>query len=424
MPSDSSTRSRRSRGPAARGREDAQVRGAAHQHELEHREGEVAGVALRHVADAARDLARGTSARARSPSTRLLRHARGEKAEHACGTAWSCRRRSGRARTSLRRRRARSSRRGPRCGRGKPKARSFDAPAYQLLRARANSHRKNGVPMSAVSTPGGTSMVAMVRHSVSTASRNAAPSSMASGSSRPKSGPTSRRAACGIRSPTQPMMPLTATAAAVISVAAATTTSVRSLRVSTPSARASSSGSASRFMRQRRSSMRREAEQRERRRGAEVARRDRGEAAEQPVGDRGKLVVRVGEVLEQRDHRAEQRADHDARLAPARAADRGRAAASRSSTPGRRARRPPAKARSWIEEHVEREEDAEYRAERRAGRDAEDVGRNQRVAEHSLVGGACRGERCADDQRRQHARPAHLQHHRFDIRREACLPLP
>ena len=50
------------------------------------------------------------------------------------------------------------------------------------------------------------------------------------------------------------MMPLTATAAAVISVAAATIT-MRSLRVSTPSARASSSGSASRFMRQRSSSI-------------------------------------------------------------------------------------------------------------------------------------------------------------------------
>ena len=68
------------------------------------------------------------------------------------------------------------------------------------------------------------------------------------------SGPTSRRAACGISRPIQPMIPLTATAAAVIKVAAATTM-VRSLRVSTPSARASSSGRASRFMRQRSSSI-------------------------------------------------------------------------------------------------------------------------------------------------------------------------
>src|ERR1044071_137855 len=73
---------------------------------------------------------------------------------------------------------------------------------HQLLLARAKSQRKNGVPMSAVSTPGGTSIVATVRQSVSTPRRNAAPSSMASGSSRPKSGPTRSLAACGMSSPT------------------------------------------------------------------------------------------------------------------------------------------------------------------------------------------------------------------------------
>ena len=50
------------------------------------------------------------------------------------------------------------------------------------------------------------------------------------------------------------MMPLIATTDAVISVAQATTR-VRRRAVSTPSARASSSGSASRFMRQRKSSI-------------------------------------------------------------------------------------------------------------------------------------------------------------------------
>src|ERR687896_1314425 len=106
---------------------------------------------------------------------------------------------------------------------GKPEGERIDGEHHHGLRASAKSQRKNGVPISAVSTPGGTSIVAMVRQRVSTASRNAAPSSMASGSRRAKSGPTRSRAACGMRRPTQPMMPLTATAAAVISVAAATT---------------------------------------------------------------------------------------------------------------------------------------------------------------------------------------------------------
>src|SRR5688500_19109688 len=133
---------------------------------------------------------------------------------------------------------------------GKAEREVADLEHHQALRERAKSQRKNGVPISAVSTPGGTSIVASVRQSVSTASMKPAPISMASGSRRPKSGPTSRRAACGISRPTQPMMPLKATTEAVISVAQATT-SVRRRRVSTPSARASSSGSESRFMRQR-----------------------------------------------------------------------------------------------------------------------------------------------------------------------------
>ena len=68
------------------------------------------------------------------------------------------------------------------------------------------------------------------------------------------------------------------------------------------------------------------------------------------------------------------------------------------------------------QEHVQRQEDPEHRAERRAGRNAEDVGRHERIAEHALVCGAGGGERGADDQRRQHARPAHLQHHGLDVR--------
>ena len=50
---------------------------------------------------------------------------------------------------------------------------------------------------------------------------------------------------------------------------------------------------------------------------------------------------------------------------------------------------------------VERQEDAEHRADRRAGRHAQDVGRHQRIAEQTLVRGARGGQRGADEQRGQ-----------------------
>ena len=79
-------------------------------------------------------------------------------------------------------------------------------------------------------------------------------------------------------------------------------------------------------------------------------------------------------------------------------------------------RREPAGEREQLDEdHPQRKKDPEHRAERGAGRDAEDVGRHQRVAEHPLVGGARCGKRGTHDQRRQHARPAHLPNHRLDV---------
>ena len=57
----------------------------------------------------------------------------------------------------------------------------------------------------------------------------------------------------------------------------------------------------------------------------------------------------------------------------------------------------------------QREEDAEHRAETGAGRDAQDVGRHERVAEQSLVGGTGCGNRGADQHRGEHAGQAHLE---------------
>ena len=56
-----------------------------------------------------------------------------------------------------------------------------------------------------------------------------------------------------------------------------------------------------------------------------------------------------------------------------------------------------------------RQHDAEGGAEARAGRGAEDVGRHQRVAEHALVGRARQGEPGPDEERDQDAGQAHVQ---------------
>src|SRR3984957_1289834 len=126
-------------------------------------------------------------------------------------------------------------------------------PHAHVFETLAKSQMKNGVPTSAVRMPSGISVAVMVRASVSIRSRNPPPSSAAAGMRRAKSGPTRVRAICGTTSPPPPMMPAVATLAEVTSVAA-TTMAIRSAPVGTPSARASSSGSAITFMRQRNAS--------------------------------------------------------------------------------------------------------------------------------------------------------------------------
>ena len=131
------------------------------------------------------------------------------------------------------------------------------------------------------------------------------------GRRRAKPGPTRMRAMCGTISPTQPIWPEIATTAAVTRVAAATT--IRRRRpASTPSALASSSPSASTSMRQRSRSRGARPSSTAGRAPREVACGGAGEAAQQPEGDRRQLVVGVGQDLEQRDHRAGERADDHA----------------------------------------------------------------------------------------------------------------
>ena len=65
------------------------------------------------------------------------------------------------------------------------------------------------------------------------------------------------------------------------------------------------------------------------------------------------------------------------------------------------------------------ERDGQHRAERRAGGDAERVGRRQRIAQQTLEHDAGRGERAADQRRRQRARqPRDEKDLRVDVVRE------
>ena len=77
--------------------------------------------------------------------------------------------------------------------------------------------------------------------------------------------------------------------------------------------------------------------------------------------------------------------------------------------------RPPTNASAWISADGQREQHRDARAERAAGGDAEDVGRDQRILEQALVGGAGGGECRADGERARHARRAHLQHDGLDV---------
>ena len=284
--------------------------------------------------------------------------------------------------------------------------------------AKASSQKKNGVPSSAVSTP--------ERHldacrSCGPAYRRRAgkpaPSSMASGQqprevrARPAS-----RAQCGTTSPTQPMMPLTATAAG----------GHQCRRGDHDQRAACACPRRARAPRRRRSVMhvhapaqeqqRHQAEQHAGAAAREVARRDRREAAEQPEGDRRQLVVRIGEVLEERDAGAEQRADDDA---GEHQHEHWVVAAHRepqSSRPAHRRRARRRRQAAWIARHRQREEDPER--PRRARRRWRRRGCRARPADcgTALVGGAGGGERRADGQRGEHPRPAHLHDHGFHVR--------
>src|SRR5579883_1841162 len=235
----------------ARGRgEEADMRAPPHQNDVDDVEGEEGGMRLRHVADDARDaLPRpGRDVLAIEPHRAFEGRQQAQQRLHQGGLA-----------AAVGAEEAQHLARSYLDADAAPDRLAMIAEAEivgaerhcQPRRAVARSQRKKGAPMKAVRMPIGTSIAAMVRASVSTARRYPAPSSIATGRRRENSGPAMRRATCGMMRPIQPMMPLIETAAEVMSVAAPTKR-MRRTRVSAPSARASSSPSDIRFIRQRR----------------------------------------------------------------------------------------------------------------------------------------------------------------------------
>ena len=194
------------------------------------------------------------------------------------------------------------------------------------------------------------------------------------------------------------MMPAVATLAEVTSVAAATM-AMRSGPVATPSARASSSGSDITFMRQRSATSTAVPSATGPNSGTRSATLGRRQAAEQPERHGGKLVVGIGEIFDEADAGAEQRADHHAgqhqhqdRIA--------RAHQRADEVDGGDRDQPAGKGEALDGENAERKINAEHGAERRARRGAENIRRHQRIAEQALERGAGDRERRADHARR------------------------
>src|SRR5689334_17006412 len=128
--------------------------------------------------------------------------------------------------------------------------RAHDGAPASSWRSRKIIMRKNGTPISAVTTPSLSStavafgLVGMSRTATSAASNNAAPMSAAGRQTRAGSEPTRRRTRCGATSPMKPIEPATATAAPTPS-ATPITTMMRVRSMSTPSEAAASSPSVS-----------------------------------------------------------------------------------------------------------------------------------------------------------------------------------
>src|SRR5262245_3261653 len=156
-----------------RSRKEAQMRGAPHHHHIDHTKGKMRGVRLRNVGDTAGNLGAGEKAHGHTVDEDLTRLS-GQQAQNGLEER-------GLARAV-----------GPKQADNLTGSQlDVDVPAHGLCsitkaksarseywsahdqpsRPRANSHKKNGAPMTAVKIPIGTSMRAMVRAMVSTSNR-------------------------------------------------------------------------------------------------------------------------------------------------------------------------------------------------------------------------------------------------------------
>ena len=232
-------------------------------------------------------------------------------------------------------------------------------------------------------------------------------------------GPTIIRAICGITSPTQPTTPATATTLAVIRVAQTMTTR-RSRPASTPSARASSSPSASTLIRQRRATSGTRPASTTGRGGQDVLGLYPGEAAEQPEGDGRKLVVGIGQHLQAARSPLRSARPPPRRRAPGSACGRRRSPRRRRSRPAPPPRARPRSPSAGWPCTGQRQEDPEHRAEPGARRDAENVGRDERDC--GTASGSRRRRRRAP--RRPAARAATLGSRIESSTVSACPPAP
>jgi hypothetical protein len=130
-----------------------------------------------------------------------------------------------------------------------------------------------------------------------------------------------------------------------------------------------------------------ETEQDQRRNNGKIGELYSREAAEQPEGDGRKLVIGIGKDLHQRDAGARERADDDARQHQHQGAVMA-AQGRRNEIDQQHGRNAAEEGECLDAEDRQRHQYADHRAEPRPGRDPEDVGGHQRIAEQGLIGRA------------------------------------
>ena len=283
------------------------------------------------------------------------------------------------------------------------------------VRVRRSRARKNGAPMTAVTTPTGISPSRRAARSAPTI--RLAPRSAASGRTSRAFGPTMSRTTCGATSPTNPMSPETATAAAVASEASA-----EEDRPLAPDVDAQVRGgllAEEHPVERPRPEEDPQRRQRDERRGdGKPAPRGRVEPAEEVGEDLAQ--PRAGQVHRHRQAGGQQGAHGVAREEQARHR-RARAGLRQLVDDEHGAERPeerePVEQPELEDEDAHGDEDREGRPERGPGRRAEHVRIRERVPEQALERRAGDRQPAADDHRREDPRQPQVDDDRLRRRR-------